>query len=65
MVYNGHVRQRRGALNFVGGISKILFGTLDSNDANYYNEQIKRFEEESEDMAEAAAFHHKYFVRNS
>jgi hypothetical protein len=42
-------RKRRGALNFVGEISKILFGTLDADDADYY-EQIKRFEENSEDM---------------
>jgi hypothetical protein len=47
---SGHIRRRRGALNFVGEISKILFGTLDSDDADYYNEQIKHFEEESEDM---------------
>jgi hypothetical protein len=34
----------------VGEISKLLFGTLDSDDADYYNEQIKHFEEETEDM---------------
>jgi hypothetical protein len=34
----------------VGKISKILFGTLDSDDANYYNEQIKHFEGETEDI---------------
>jgi hypothetical protein len=44
------VRKRRGALNFVGEISKILFGTLDADDANYYNEQIKHFGESSEDL---------------
>jgi hypothetical protein len=43
-------RKRRGALNFAGEISKILFGTLDADDANYYNEQIKHFEESSEDL---------------
>ena len=43
-------RKRRGVLNFVGEISKLLFGTLDNDDAEYYNEQIKRFEENSEDM---------------
>jgi len=26
---------------FVGGISKILFGTLDNEDANYYSDKIK------------------------
>jgi hypothetical protein len=44
-------RSKRGALNFVGEVSKILFGTLDADDAEYYNAQIKHFEEESEDMA--------------
>jgi hypothetical protein len=44
------LRKRREALNFNGEISKILFGTLDSEDADYYNEQIKHFEENSEDM---------------
>jgi hypothetical protein len=44
------LRKSRGALNFIGEISKILFGTLDSDDADYYNEQIKHFEENSEDM---------------
>jgi hypothetical protein len=47
---SGHIRKRRGALNFVGEISKILFGTLDSDDADYYNEQIKHFEEETQDI---------------
>jgi hypothetical protein len=42
--------KRRGALNFVGEICKILFGTLDADDANYYNEQIKHLEESSEDL---------------
>jgi hypothetical protein len=44
------LRKRRGVLNFVGEISKILFGTLGSDDADYYNEQIRHFEENSEDM---------------
>lgn len=33
-------RSKRGVFDFVGQISKILFGTLDSSDADYYNEQI-------------------------
>jgi hypothetical protein len=33
-------RPRRGILNFVGKISKILFGTLDEYDTDYYDEQI-------------------------
>jgi hypothetical protein len=47
---NEDVRRRRGVLNFVGQISKILFGTLDENDADYYDEQIRKFEENSDDL---------------
>jgi hypothetical protein len=43
-------RKRRGVFNFIGEISKVLFGTLDNEDAKYYNEQIKHFEENSEDF---------------
>jgi hypothetical protein len=46
----GRVRKRRWALNFIGEISKVLFGTLDADDAEYYNAQIKHFEEEADDM---------------
>jgi len=35
--------------NFTGELSKILFGTMD-DDAKYYNEQIKLFEQNSEDI---------------
>jgi hypothetical protein len=45
-------RLRRGVLNFVGEISKVLFGTLDENDADYYDEQIRNFERNSEDMTD-------------
>jgi hypothetical protein len=44
--------KRRGVLNFVGQINKILFGTLDENDAVYYNEQIRKFEETSDDLTD-------------
>src|SRR5580765_1586651 len=33
-------RFKRGVFDFVGQIAKILFDTLDSTDAEYYNEQI-------------------------
>jgi hypothetical protein len=46
-----HRRRRRGIFNFIGEISKVFFGTLDSDDADYYNDQIKRFEQNSEDIA--------------
>ena len=32
--------------NFIGGISKILFGTLDNEDANYYSDKIDSLEKE-------------------
>jgi hypothetical protein len=28
----------RGVFNFIGGISKVLFGTMDIEDASYYAE---------------------------
>jgi hypothetical protein len=37
---NRGARIKRSVFDFVGQIAKILFGTLDSSDANYYNEQI-------------------------
>jgi len=37
--------------NFIGELSKILFGPMDDDDdANFYNKQIKIFEQNSEDM---------------
>jgi hypothetical protein len=39
-------RFKRGVFNFVGGISKILFGTMDSNDASYYAEKVSELEKE-------------------
>jgi hypothetical protein len=49
---NGESRWKQGVLNFVGEISKILFGTLDENDAEYYDEHIRQFEHDSEDTIE-------------
>jgi len=34
-------------MNFIGEISKVLFGTLDKN-AEYYDEQIRKFEPSSD-----------------
>jgi len=36
----------------VGEISKVLFSTLDENDAEYYDEKIRHFESNSEDTTE-------------
>jgi len=30
-----HTRKKRGLFSFIGGLSKILYGTLDYEDANY------------------------------
>ena len=46
----GGKRKKRGVFNFIGELSKIFFGTLDDDEAEYYNEQIKLFEQNSEDM---------------
>jgi hypothetical protein len=45
-------RLRGGILNFVGEINKVLFGTLDENDADYYDEEIRRFERNSDDTTD-------------
>jgi hypothetical protein len=49
---NSHrgTRRKRGLFNFIGEVSKVLFGTMDDDDAKYYNEQIKHFEENSNDI---------------
>ena len=39
-------RYKRGVFNFIGGISKIRFGTLDNEDANYYSDKINSLEKE-------------------
>ena len=39
-------RYKRSVFNFIGVISKILFGTLDNEDANYYSDKIKDLEKE-------------------
>jgi len=36
------VRSRRGLLDFVGEISKTLFGTLAESDASYYNSELDK-----------------------
>jgi hypothetical protein len=43
-------RVRRGVFNFIGEVSKILFGTMDNEDAEYYNGQIRHFEENADSM---------------
>jgi hypothetical protein len=45
-------RRSRGIFNFIGEVNKVLFGTLDSDDADYYNDQIRQFEENREDITD-------------
>jgi hypothetical protein len=40
-------RHKRGLFNFVGKISKTLFGTMDDDNMQFYHEQIERFEQGS------------------
>jgi hypothetical protein len=44
------IRSKLGILNFVGEISKILFGTLTQSDERNYNEQITEIEKEQKDF---------------
>jgi hypothetical protein len=41
---------KRGVLNFVGKISKILFGTLTQSDARNYNKHIAELEKEQKEF---------------
>lgn len=43
-------RNRRGLVNVVGEISKFLFGTLDSKDANHFNQEINKFSKNEHDL---------------
>jgi len=45
----GGKRKKRRLFNLIGELSKILFGTMDEDDAKYYNEQIILFEQNSGD----------------
>jgi methyl-accepting chemotaxis protein len=45
-----HSRFKRGIFNFIGGISKILFGTMDSKDALFYTDKISKLEKEQMDF---------------
>jgi uncharacterized protein Yka (UPF0111/DUF47 family) len=42
--------RKRGVLNFVGEISKILFGTLTQSDAKEYNRHISQLENEQKEF---------------
>ena len=43
-------RFKRGVFSFIDGISKVLFGTMDNEDASYYAEKISSLEKEQIDF---------------
>jgi methyl-accepting chemotaxis protein len=43
-------RSKRGVLNFVGELSRILFGTLTQSDAKNYNDHITELEKEQKEF---------------
>jgi hypothetical protein len=45
-----HARNKRGVFNFIEGISKILFGTLDAEDACYYTDKLSQVENKQLDF---------------
>ncbi|PNF43974.1 hypothetical protein B7P43_G00917 [Cryptotermes secundus] len=47
-------RIKRGVFNFIGTVSKILFGTLSSEDADYYQNKISELESEQLSMLKVA-----------
>ncbi|XP_034946221.1 uncharacterized protein [Chelonus insularis] len=46
------VREKRGLFNFVGQLSKILFGTMSSDDAIYYNNEIDAIHRDNKRISE-------------
>jgi hypothetical protein len=52
--YTNSKRDKRGVFNFVGSISKILFGTLSTEDADYYQNKISELESEQLSMLKVA-----------
>ncbi|XP_076392633.1 uncharacterized protein LOC143265281 [Megachile rotundata] len=45
-------RVRRGVFNFIGDVSKILFGTMSNEDAEYYNREIDLVHKDNKRNAE-------------
>jgi hypothetical protein len=53
-IQNSNHRMKRGVLNFMGEISKILFGTLTQADAKGYNRHISELEKEQREFLHLA-----------
>jgi hypothetical protein len=47
-------RNKRGVFNFIRSVSKILFGILSSEDADYYRNRISELETEQLSMLKVA-----------
>jgi len=45
-----HTGNKPGVFNFIGGITTILFGTLDYGDVNYYTDKISHLENQQLDF---------------
>jgi hypothetical protein len=43
-------REKRGLFNFIGQVSHSLFGTLDSENEEFYNQKISQLEGEQADL---------------
>jgi hypothetical protein len=43
-------RRKRGSFDFVGKVSMILYGTMDGDGAQYYNDQTEHFEQNSNSL---------------
>jgi hypothetical protein len=47
-------RNKRGVFNFIGTVSKIVFGTLPNEGADYYHNKISELESEQFSMLKVA-----------
>lgn len=45
-------RYKRGLVNAIGRVSKLIFGTLDDEDADYYNSRISQFTKNEQNLAQ-------------
>lgn len=50
-IINYSPRIKRGVFNFIGEISKILFGTLGNSDAEYYNNEMDKIHADNERLS--------------
>ncbi|XP_071050599.1 uncharacterized protein [Onthophagus taurus] len=53
---NNNVRNKRGAVNIIGGAAKLLFGTLDAEDGAMFNKKINYLEENQNKLIELSKY---------